>query len=122
MLKNSTDASLTQMLSLFEQDIADDGTIEDERINFHIESASSSLSVDNIRKNIIEYYNTFGKKIEIENFSDYVVGLSSTEKPIDEASPVKIEILLSPFKVTSRSTRTTVPPSEISAKYIIKMQ
>lgn len=84
------DAALTEMLSKFTQDVADNGVVNDQKLIDHIARSSEVLPVKRIRENIVARYSELGKEVSVPDFSEFVTGLW---KP-DLSQPIKLTLKL----------------------------
>ena len=81
MLEGKTEAQLTQFLSLYSEDLTDNGMIDNAGVKQKINESSFRLHqwdsnhkrpIDYIIENIEKYYKTLGKTVKIADFSAYV--------------------------------------------------
>ena len=81
MIEGKTEAQLTQFLTQYSNDLADNGVIDNEAIQKAISESSYRLQqrdiggkrpIDRIINNLENYYKTLGKTVNIPNFSSYV--------------------------------------------------
>lgn len=104
------DATLTEMLSKFTQDVADNGVVNDQKLIDHIARSSEVLPIERIRENIVARYRELGKEVSVPDFSEFVTGLwrPDLSQPIKLTLKLRVGAASGGPRVASRAAYTDV--------------